>query len=113
MKKIEAIIRTEKLEDVRRALSRVDHNHGMTVCQVLGFGKQQGFAELVRGQKVMPTLLSKVKIEMVVTDEQVEEMVELIQATTLTGEVGDGKIFISPIEDVIRIRTNERGEEAL
>jgi nitrogen regulatory protein P-II 1 len=113
MKKIEAIIRTEKLEDVKRALSRTKHNHGMTVCQVLGFGKQQGFAELVRGQKVVPTLLAKVKIEMVVKDEDVEAMIELIQAATLTGEVGDGKIFISPIENVVRIRTNERGEEAL
>lgn len=113
MKKIEAIIRTEKLENMKRALSQIDHNHGMTVCQVLGFGKQQGFAELVRGQRVVPTLLSKVKIEMVVKDEEVEEMVELIQVTTLTGEVGDGKIFISPIEDVVRIRTNERGEDAL
>lgn len=113
MKKIEAIIRTEKLEDVKRALSHMEQNHGMTVCQVLGFGKQHGFAELVRGQKVIPSLLSKVKIEMVVKDEEVEDLVELIQVTTLTGEVGDGKIFISPIEDVIRIRTNERGQDAL
>ena len=85
----------------------------MTVCQVLGFGKQQGFAELVRGQRVVPTLLAKVKIEMVVKDEDVEVMIELIQAATLTGEIGDSKIFVSPIENVVRIRTNERGEEAL
>lgn len=113
MKKIEAIIRTEKLEDVKKALSLTKHNHGMTVCQVLGFGKQQGFVELVRGQRVVPTLLSKVKIEMVVQDREVEEMIELIQTVTLTGEVGDGKIFISPIENVVRIRTNERGESAI
>lgn len=113
MKKIEAIIRTIKLEEIKTALSKDGKHHGMTVSQVLGYGSQLGFAEMVRGQKVIPTLLAKIKIELVVPDEEVEPIVEMIQAVTQTGEVGDGKIFIIPVEDAVRIRTNERGDAAL
>ncbi len=113
MKKIEAIIRAEKLEDIKAAFSVEGRHHGMTVSQVLGFGSQLGFTEIVRGQKITPTLLAKVKIEIVVKDKEVEEIIETIQTVAQTGEVGDGKIFVIPVEDAIRIRTNERGGEAI
>ncbi|MGT2906620.1 P-II family nitrogen regulator [Streptococcus dentiloxodontae] len=113
MKKIEAIIRSDKLEDLKNALTQKGLAKGMTVGQVLGYGNQRGFAEFVRGQRVIPALLAKVKIEIVVKDAMVDEMVELISDTVRTGEVGDGKIFIVPIEDVIRIRTGERGGDAI
>ncbi|HFH9836991.1 TPA: P-II family nitrogen regulator [Streptococcus suis] len=113
MKKVEAIIRTEKLEDLKIALTGTGIAKGMTISQVLGFGNQKGFAEIVRGHKVTPTMLAKVKIEIVVEDAAVDAVVDLITSAVRTGEVGDGKIFIQPIEDVIRIRTGERGRDAI
>lgn len=113
MKKVEAIIRTEKLEDLKITLTGAGIAKGMTISQVLGFGNQKGFAEIVRGHKVTPTMLAKVKIEIVVEDAAVDAVVDLITSAVRTGEVGDGKIFIQPIEDVIRIRTGERGRDAI
>ena len=86
---------------------------GMTVSQVLGYGNQRGFAEFVRGQRIVPTLLAKVKVEIVVKDMAVDEVVDAIRSAVATGEVGDGKIFIVPIDDVIRIRTGERDGDAI
>ena len=105
MKKIEAIIRTDKLEDLKAALSDNGLVHGMTVSQVLGYGEQKGFTEYVRGQRIETTLLSKLKIEIV----SIDEIIKAVQ----TGEVGDGKIFIQPVERVIRIRTSEEDAQAL
>lgn len=113
MKKIEAIIRSEKLEDLKEALTSRGLAKGLTVSQVLGYGNQKGFAEYVRGQKVTPALLARVKVEVVVKDAEVDDMVELICDTVATGEVGDGKIFILPIDDVIRIRTRQSGGDAI
>lgn len=113
MKKIEAIIRTEKLEDIKAALDSGDLAKGLTVSQVLGHGTQKGFAEYVRGQEILTTLLAKVKLEIITTDERAEKVASLIESTAKTGEVGDGKIFIYPVDEVIRIRTGERGEDAI
>ncbi len=113
MKKIEAIIRSDRLEDLKDALSKAGFTKGMTVSQVLGYGNQRGFAEYVRGQKIIPTLLAKVKVEIVTHDAAVDEIVDIICKAVRTGEVGDGKIFIIPIEEVIRIRTGERGGDAV
>ena len=112
MKKVEAIIRQEKLEELKAALDQIDMA-GMTVSQVLGCGNQKGVKEFVRGQAVITTLLPKVKASFVVEDEEVEAIIELILSIFHTGEVGDGKIFIYPIEEAVRIRTNERGPSAL
>ncbi|EHJ52657.1 P-II family nitrogen regulator [Streptococcus macacae] len=113
MKKIEAIIRTDKLEDLKESLTKAGYAKGMTVSQVLGYGNQRGFAEYVRGKKVIPALLTKVKAEIVIQDAAVENVIEEICNAVRTGEVGDGKIFITPIEDVVRIRTGERGGDAI
>lgn len=113
MKKVEAIIRTEKLEDLKDALVKNNLAKGMTVTQVLGYGNQKGFAEYVRGQKLNTTLLAKIKIEIVTVEERVGKLVEVIRETTQTGEVGDGKIFVLPVENVIRIRTGEEGGDAI
>lgn len=113
MKKIEAIIRSDRLEDLKDALGKAGFTKGMTVCQVLGYGNQRGFAEYVRGQKVIPTLLAKVKVEIVAHDTVVDDVVDVICQAVRTGEVGDGKIFILPIEEVIRIRTGEKGSDAV
>lgn len=113
MKKIEAIIRMDKLEDLKEALTKEGLAKGMTISQVLGHGNQKGFAENFRGKKIVPTLLSKLKVEIIVKDALVDDIVEVILATVATGEIGDGKIFIFPVEDVIRIRTGERGVDAL
>ena len=110
MKKVEAIIRSDKLEDLKNALTGSGLAKGMTVSQVLGYGNQRGFAEFVRGQRIVPTLLAKVKVEIVVKDMAVDEVVDAIRSAVATGEVGDGKIFI---DDVIRIRTGERGGDAI
>ena len=111
--KIEAIIRTDKLEDLKAALSDNGLVHGMTVSQVLGYGEQKGFTEYVRGQRIETTLLSKLKIEIVSIDEKVDDIVNVIIKAVQTGEVGDGKIFIQPVERVIRIRTSEEDAQAL
>ena len=113
MKKVEAIIRADRLEELKDALSKKNLTNGMTVSQVLGHGKQRGFAEYVRGQKIVPTLLAKVKVEIVVCDALVDDVVSSICQTVRTGDVGDGKIFIIPVDEVIRIRTGEKGRDAL
>ncbi len=113
MKKVEAIIRTEKLEDLKDALVKHDLAKGMTVTQVLGYGNQKGFAEYVRGQRLNTTLLAKIKIEIVTVEERVAKLIDVIQETTQTGEVGDGKIFVLPVESVIRIRTGEKDGDAI
>ena len=113
MKKVVAIIRTEKLEDLKDALVKHDLAKGMTVTQVLGYGNQKGFVEYVRGQKLHTTLLAKIKIEIVTVEERVSKLVEVIRETTQTGEVGDGKIFVLPVENVIRIRTGEEDGDAI
>lgn len=112
MKKITAIVRPEKLEPLKDALfaAQVD---GMTVSQVQGCGNQHGWKEYYRGTEVLLNMIPKVKFDLVVTDERVDELVEVIRATAETGQVGDGKIFVFPVEEVVRIRTGERGEEAL
>ena len=113
MKKVEAIIRTEKLEDLKDALVKNDLAKGMTVTQVLGYGNQKGFVEYVRGQKLNTTLLAKLKIEIVTVEERVSKLIEVIRETTQTGEVGDGKIFVLLVENVIRIRTGEQDADAI
>ncbi|RMA93141.1 P-II family nitrogen regulator [Hydrogenothermus marinus] len=112
MKKIEAIIKPFKLEEVKEALTEIGI-HGMTVSEVKGFGKQKGHTELYRGAEYVIDFLPKLKIELVVDDEMVEKVVETIMNAARTGRIGDGKIFIIPVEDAIRIRTGERGPEAV
>jgi len=112
MKKIEAIIKPFKLDEVKDALVEIGIG-GMTVTEVKGFGQQKGHTEIYRGTEYVIDFLPKVKIEVVVRDEDVEKVVETILRTAQTGRVGDGKIFIIPVEDVIRIRTGERGEQAI
>ena len=112
MKKIEAIIKPFKMDDVREALSDIDIN-GMTVSEVKGFGRQKGHTELYRGAEYMVDFLPKVKLELVVKDEDVERCIEAIMNTAQTGKIGDGKIFVMPVERVIRIRTGEEDNEAV
>jgi nitrogen regulatory protein P-II 1 len=112
MKKIEAIIRPHKLEEVREALH--DNGvHGMTISEVKGVGRQKGHAEVYRGSEYKIDFLPKIKIEVVVSDKMLDEVVSLIVKASKTGNVGDGKLFVSPVEEVIRIRTEEVGEDAL
>jgi len=112
MKKIEAIIKPFKMDDVREALAEIDVT-GMTVSEVKGFGRQKGHTELYRGAEYMVDFLPKVKIELVVRKEDVERCIEAIMGTAQTGKIGDGKIFVTPVERVIRIRTGEEDGEAL
>ncbi len=112
MKRIEAIIKPFKLDEVREALAGAGLK-GMTVTEVQGFGRQRGHAELYQGSEYQIDLLPKVKIEIVVTDDAVDEAVEAIIRAAWTGEIGDGKIFVTAVDDAIRIRTSERGEAAL
>lgn len=112
MKKIEAIIKPFKLDDVKDALNEVGI-HGMTVTEVKGFGRQKGHTELYRGAEYVVEFLPKIKIEAIVSDEDVEKVIETILKTARTGNIGDGKIFVYDIKDVIRIRTGERGKEAI
>lgn len=112
MKKIEAIIRPGKLEEIKEALNKYDI-HGLTISQVMGCGLQKGRKEYIRGTEVTLNLLPKVKIEVVTSDSQVEQVISIISKEAKTGEVGDGKIFIYNIEDIVRIRTGERGESAV
>ena len=112
MKKIEAIIKPFKLDDVREALSDIDVT-GMTVSEVKGFGRQKGHTELYRGAEYMLDFLPKVKLEIVINDDMLDRCVEVIQGAAFTGKIGDGKIFVTDIERVIRIRTNEEDEEAI
>jgi nitrogen regulatory protein P-II 1 len=112
MKKIEAIVRPAKLEPLKEALSQVNIK-GMTVSEVHGVGNQGGWTEYYRGTEVLVNMLPKVKFEIVTTDARVDELVKVIIATARTGEVGDGKIFVSSIDEVVRIRTEENGEVAI
>jgi nitrogen regulatory protein P-II 1 len=112
MKKIDAIIKPFKLDDVREALSEVGVN-GLTVTEVKGFGRQKGHTELYRGAEYVVDFLPKVKIEAVVSDDIVDRCIEAILNAARTGKIGDGKIFVYPVEEVIRIRTGERGPEAV
>lgn len=112
MTKIEAIIRPGKLDDVKAALDDIGVK-GITVTNVLGAGKQRGRTQFYRGQEYVVNLLDKTKIETVVSDDVVEQVVQAITRAAFTGEIGDGKLFLSKVEDVVRIRTGERGEAAL
>lgn len=113
MKKIEAIIKPFKLDDVIAGLSEAGIVCGMTVTEVRGFGRQKGFVEVYRGREYEIRLLPKIKIEMVLSDELVEKAVNVIMEKAKTGEVGDGKVFVYSLENAIRIRTGQTGEEAL
>jgi nitrogen regulatory protein P-II 1 len=112
VKKVEAIIKPFKLDEVKQALSEVGIA-GLTATEVKGFGRQKGHTELYRGAEYVVDFLPKVKVEVVVSDSMVGKVVEVIEKAAKTGRIGDGKIFVVPIEEVIRIRTGERGEEAL
>jgi nitrogen regulatory protein P-II 1 len=112
MKKIEAIIKPFKLDEVKNALAEIGIQ-GLTISEVKGFGRQKGHTELYRGAEYTIDFLPKVKIEVVVADSKSEQVVETIQAAAKTGRIGDGKIFIIPCEEAVRIRTGERGEEAI
>jgi nitrogen regulatory protein PII len=112
MKQITAIIKPFKLEEVRESLADVGVS-GLTVTEVKGFGRQKGHTELYRGAEYVVDFLPKVKIEIVVDDAQVERAVEAIQKAAHTGKIGDGKIFVTPVEQAVRIRTGESGSNAL
>ena len=112
MKRITAIVRPEKMEPLKDALFAANVN-GMTISQVHGCGAQHGWKEYSRGSQVLLNMVPKVQFEIVVEDGLADELVELIVATVRTGEVGDGKIFVTPVEGVVRIRTGESGAEAL
>lgn len=112
MRKIEAIIKPFKLDDVKEALQEVGVQ-GITVIEARGFGRQKGHTELYRGAEYVVDFLPKVKVEVIVAKEMVEKTIEAIVAAAQTGKVGDGKIIVTPVEDVIRIRTGERGPNAI
>ena len=112
MKKVEAIIKPFKLDEVKEALSEIGIQ-GMTVSEVKGFGRQKGHTELYRGAEYVVDFLPKIKMEIIVKDELVSRVIETIQNAAKTGRIGDGKIFVIPIEEVLRIRTGEKGEDAL
>ena len=112
MKRVEAIIRREKLSEVKNALDAV-HCPGMMVWEIVGHGKQKGLTEQFRGREFKVDFLPKTKIEVVVGDAEVKTIVDVIVKAAATGKVGDGKIFISSIEDVVRIRTGEKGADAI
>lgn len=112
MRKVEAIIRSARLEAVKEALNRFGV-HGMTVSQVMGCGLQRGRTEVYRGHEYSINLLPKAKIEIVLSDESVEEVIRIIKEAAWTGEIGDGKIFVYPVEDAVRIRTGDKGEAAI
>ncbi len=112
MKKIEAIIKPFKLDEVKNALTKIGVQ-GMTVTEVKGFGRQRGHTEVYRGAEYRIDFLPKVKIEIIITDEIITQVIETIERAAKTGKIGDGKIFISPVDEVIRIRTGERGRDAI
>ncbi|HEX2886109.1 P-II family nitrogen regulator [Vineibacter terrae] len=112
MKKVEAIIKPFKLDEVKEALNDIGLK-GITVLEAKGFGRQKGHTELYRGAEYVVDFLPKVKLELVIEDEMVEKAVEAIRTAAQTGRIGDGKIFVSPIEEAVRIRTGERGNEAV
>ena len=112
MKKVEAIIKPFKLDEVKEALSGIGVQ-GLTVSEVKGFGRQKGHTELYRGAEYVVDFLPKVKLEIIVSDETAAQVVETIERAARTGRIGDGKIFVLPMEEVVRIRTGERGANAL
>jgi len=112
MKKIEAIIKPFKLDEVKDALNAIGVQ-GITVSEVKGFGRQKGHTELYRGAEYVVDFLPKVKIEIIAADNLVSKIVSTIEISAKTGRIGDGKIFVTPVEEVIRIRTGERGEAAI
>jgi nitrogen regulatory protein PII len=112
MKKIEAIIKPFRIEEVKDALAKIGIE-GMTVIEAKGCGRQKGHTEIYRGSEYTVDLLPKIKIEVIVSDQRAEEVAGAIVAAAKTGKIGDGKVFISSIEEAIRIRTDERGEQAL
>ncbi len=112
MKKIEAIIKPFKLDEVKNALTKIGVQ-GMTVTEVNGFGRQKGHTESYRGTEYAIDFLPKSKIEIIITDELVTQVIETIERAAKTGKIGDGKIFVFPVEEVIRIRTGERGRDAI
>ncbi len=112
MKKIEAIVKPFKLDDIREALSEIGIT-GMTATEVKGFGRQKGHTELYRGAEYVVDFLPKVRIEIVISDDQVDACIDAITQAARTGKIGDGKIFVTPVERVVRIRTGEENEQAI
>lgn len=112
MKKVEAIIKPFKLDEVKEALQKIGIQ-GLTAIEVKGFGRQKGHTELYRGAEYIVDFLPKIKLEIIINDDDVSKVAEAIQSSAKTGRIGDGKIFISPVEQVIRIRTGEMGPDAI
>ena len=112
MKKVEAIIKPFKLDEVKEALNEIGIQ-GITVSEVKGFGRQKGHTELYRGAEYVVDFIPKIKMEIIVADDAVAKVIETIEMSAKTGRIGDGKIFVTSVEEVIRIRTGERGEDAL
>lgn len=112
MKKIEAIVKPFKLDDVKEALNEIGL-HGMTISEVKGYGRQKGHKEIYRGAEYVVDFIPKIKIEIIVESERVGQVMETIEKAAKTGKIGDGKIFILPIEEVIRVRTGEKGKDAI
>ncbi len=112
MKKIEAVIKPFKLDEVKDSLNAIGVQ-GITVTEVKGFGRQKGHTELYRGAEYVVDFLPKVKIEVIAADNMVAKIIETIETAAKTGRIGDGKIFVTPVEEVVRIRTGERGEAAI
>ncbi|WP_299981441.1 P-II family nitrogen regulator [Desulfobacula sp.] len=112
MKKIEAILKPFKLDDVKEALSEIGI-YGMTVTEVNGYGRQKGHKEIYRGAEYVVDFVPKIKVEIVVSDDRADETVETVRNAAKSGKIGDGKIFVSPVEQVIRVRTGETGTDAL
>jgi nitrogen regulatory protein P-II 1 len=112
MKKIEAIIKPFKLDDVKEALNNIGIK-GMTISEVKGYGRQKGHKEIYRGAEYIVDFIPKAKLEIIVEADQVDEIVEHIREAANTGKIGDGKIFVLPVEEVIRVRTGEKGKEAI
>lgn len=112
MKKIEAIVKPFKLDEVKNALTKIGVQ-GMTITEVKGFGRQRGHTEVYRGAEYTIDFIPKIKIDLIVSDELVSQVIETIERAARTGKIGDGKIFLSSVEEVIRIRTGERGKDAI
>ena len=112
MKKIEAIIKPFKLDDVKEALNGIGIK-GMTISEVKGYGRQKGHKEIYRGAEYIVDFIPKVKLEIIVESAMVDEVIETIRKAANTGKIGDGKLFVLPVEEVIRVRTGEKGEEAI
>lgn len=112
MKKVEAIIKPFKLDEVKESLNEIGIQ-GITVCEVKGFGRQKGHTELYRGAEYVVDFIPKIKMEIIVGDELASKVVEVVAEAAKTGRIGDGKIFVTPVEEIIRIRTGETGEDAV